>query len=323
MNSEDNVHENQSQDNSMIDLFKPSSSLNYLSWCRNAPVIFSFSLIEDIMRRKQTFRDNEVPLVALYLYVVFKNFDSGMQSKVLNYLKGKNYFSFESFLADFCAKNGHFYWAFAVVQNDPIELTRCFSRAENKKAMMEFFKSNPELVVQYKQAFPKHCKYYERGNWFYPSYNWIEDCIKYDAPEDFYVDLLNVITNFGLSDASNFLIHNLFLSVEIPESEYPLFYEKIKKILNEHLRLSLEERSFIFYTLLNEIRFSENASSFYSITFKSEFEMFSIAMAALFGNKRELFFDICDSIPNSDRIIMKLFAEEYKRYPYEIGRAHV
>lgn len=68
-----------------------------------------------------------------------------------------------------------------------------FSSIENRPAVMSFFKENPQLAIQYGQA----CLI--RGDEDYIetyvlrfAYKWVAECLIYDAPEEFYTELLHL-----------------------------------------------------------------------------------------------------------------------------------
>lgn len=255
-----------------------------LAWCSHDQFILFRCLMEDITSEKgKPFRNLFRPIV-LYLIRIFSKLTNDQKSNYTSSLSDRS--TFEHKLASICANKGHLDLAFDLIKDDPIYVKKYFSSIENRPAVMTFFKENPQLAIQYGQA----CLL--RGDEDYIekyvlrfAYKWVAECLIYDAPKEFYAELLH-LKPFIL----RYLEKDLFHSHDIPESEYSRIHLQFRKLLHDYFLPEIDQykdykRDFSYFNLINDLRFGETKLLDYVIDDVDV--MFNLSYAALIANKTD------------------------------------
>lgn len=263
-----------------------------LAWCRNDPFLIFGSLMEDISSEKRPYKVIFRSLI-LYLARIFKEeLTIKHRDNLAAYFRVHFDCSFESHLANLCAKNGHYDLIFEFVRDIPEELIKCIVQIKNRQHLMEFFKSNPHLAIQYGSTLIRigaggAGRMTEDDFPVINNLKWIANCILYDAPEEFYTEIL--ISSPVLLKR---LIYDLIDSFrDAPESEYPRIQIQMIKLLNDHLRSFLSSRDFEFYGFIIDIRFGPESIQqlLDHPLIYDENELLYIIKLAIMANKRDIF----------------------------------
>ena len=273
------------------------SGIFNLAWCSKDPFLLFSSLMEDIASEKKPYRVIFRPLI-LHLARTFKELNKKHRDNFTNYIRTQFNCSFESHLANLCAKRGHYDLIFEFLRGIPEDLIKCFPQIKNRQHLMEFFKSNPHLAIQYENTLINIGASGAGGTIEdFPGRNifkWISDCILYDAPEEFYTDMFN----FEPRLLKRF-IGDLFASFrDAPESEYPRIQIQMIKLIDAYLGPLLSMNDYEFYNLIIDIRFGPEDSQSFDPSNYDEGRLVFITKAALIANKRNLFFEIYDKNNN-------------------------
>lgn len=264
-----------------------------LDWCREDRFFLFCSLMEDISSGKKSFNILFRPLI-LFLSRTFLELPLVRQNDFISHWMPRyhGYFDFNNYLAEICAKYGHYDLVFEFLKANQRELIIRLSRVVNKEHLMNFFKSNPDLVEKYLNALINvellrfkglEIKFYNIKNTF----DWISDCIANDAPEAFYIELLNFRPGI-LKGSTVELIRNLRVR---SESDHQKIYIRLKNILNDEEQV-VSKHDFEFSNLLNDIRFSTEDDHNLNLSDYDRDEIYYMAETALRGNKKETFFNV-------------------------------
>lgn len=228
--------------------------------------------MEDISSGKKPYKKIIHPLI-LYISRLFKELTTGQQENYRIYLVNKYYHVyFYGYLGWLCLQNGQFDLAFEYFRVE--DLVKFISKVENRVELFNFFKENPHLAIQYQTALTGKLVVTVSE-----ILNWIGECIIYDVPEEIYFVLLS-------PDLLKKLIeYEWFLSLNIPESEYPRIHFQIRKLLGD-----LNEQ---FYNIINDIRFGliSHDINYFNFSSFDDKQLLIIAKAALMGNKAEIFIE--------------------------------
>jgi hypothetical protein len=269
-----------------------------LSWRRDDPLVFFSSLLDDLTNEKNDYKILFRPLV-LFLDRKFKEFDHDFQDEFdINSFASFDR-NFATRLAQICTRKKHFHLAFHFLKDAPEDLVECFSEVENRKELMEFFKLNPNLAIEFNKALLKNDNS-SLSRWIAKNNNsslsrWIAECIIYWAPEEFYIDMV--------ATAPKLLTHlndDLFLSLEISESENLRIFTQMKKLFTDFWLPRIDKsnenlkREYTFYNLLNEFRFGPEEKRKLSLLKFGHNNLPVLAKAALLCNKKDLFLLMCD-----------------------------
>ena len=275
-----------------------------LSCCRKDPFVIFGCLIEDIVSGKGPYKTLIGPL-SFYLSRTFQELTMSQQSEFDNHLIIRFGCSFKSLLGKICGERGLYDLAFDYLKNNPENLIRYFLKFENRDTVYEFFKSNPILAIQYQITFLS-AEIAQKLK-----FPWIAECLIFDAPEGFYTDLLRFDPLL-----LKHLTDDLFLSLKVPEFEYPRIHAQVRRLFDEYLRpLNGEDLDLDFHNLINDLRFGSidlqqqlQLNNFSNFNTKN---LTIIAKAALFGYKKDIFLSICttnNSILN--RIVMDVESDD-------------
>ena len=266
-----------------------------LAWCRNDPFLLFGCLFEDISSGKKPYKVIFRPLI-WYLARTFKELTMEDPDNFIAYFGSKFYSSFEIHMANICAKNGHFDLVFEFLIEIPEDLIKCLTGIEDRQDLMKFFKSNSRLAIQYEHTLIyfmsiKISDDETKREYSRISLKWITDCILYDAPEEFYNDMFNLIPEL-LKLLNDELFFRLRIC-DVPESEYPRIHFQMRKLINV-----LTDTDYDFYSLINDIRFGNDEPQSLNLSNFDEKGLVFIAEAAFFGNKLNLFLEIYDKFNN-------------------------
>lgn len=237
-----------------------------LYWCRNDPFLFFGCLFEDITSGKKRFNNILKPLIS-YLVRLYNDFDE----------ENKSYFKDELYSLIECYWND--YNLISEIINIKVpNLILYLIEIEDGKSVISFLRSNPDLALRFEAAL-----LFEGIDILnFQVSRWLSNCIIYDAPYPFYIPLL-ISAPFLLNSLCEY--SNLFLSPDIPESEYP----RIHSLLNNlFIRFLTVDDDIPFWILLNDIRFGLVVKLQNDFKFKSK-NNFSLAVqVALLENKTDI-----------------------------------
>jgi hypothetical protein len=155
-----------------------------LNWCSDDPLLLFGSLMADIINDRRSY---ENIIHSLYLY--FERTLRGLSKKQRNYYKINLSGNLRDYFGRFCTEKGLYSMAIEFLNDKPVDFINCISRVENKNGLMEFFKLNPDSARQYQNFFLNDRM---ANNYRFEAGKWIAECIIYDLPEEFYIELLRI-----------------------------------------------------------------------------------------------------------------------------------
>jgi hypothetical protein len=281
-----------------------------LTWSRRNRFIFFSSLMEEIINGKKKYQVLLKPLLS-YLYRTFITLNTLEQNEYKEFLSKKYHIdSFEHYFAYFVLNNGQYELIIKNMVRNPSQVDLYFSSVENKKSLLEFFESNPQLVPQYLNCFKSQEFYYSNLS----AISWIIECIVSDAPEEFYLDLL-------YSDQEYFqeMVPDLFFSLDIPESKYPHIHAHMRYLFSKCLQSDNSE----LMNLMNDVRFggsnepAQNIDEIDFIKYLQPEELHKIAIASIAANKLQVFLNIyLQNLDQQDDLLDQIMGK-YSRDAYK------
>lgn len=261
-----------------------------LVWCRYDEYFIFLYLMKEMARENCPYKVLFRPLIG-YLARTFKELNDHQREQYTNHLASKCIISFDVYLADLCAKNGHYDLAFEFLKNHPRSITFCFAKVGDRVDLFSFYKLNPSFGIHYERVLVR----YELANidnnelhYLKIAFHWIGECIIYDAPEEFYRELLDLRPRL----LKTLIESDWFLSSNVPEHEYPRIHSQIRNLVEIYLEPRLSPSDYNFCNLINDIRFASESSVDMNTRKFEQVRSVIVSKAALFANNRDLFLEI-------------------------------
>lgn len=262
-----------------------------LSWTSHDPFFAFVALMEDVLSEKRSYEVLFRPLI-LHLIRFMRGLDDEVKQRYKQYMKRRYRSSFEGVLANICAKKGHIDLIFEIARDNEAILRNLFKKIENKKLLIETFRNTEIYLNQYLTAVLTDTNPDANSSSIENRVGlWIAECIINNLPQHYYEQL------FAVNPVVlEFLIDHLFLSTNVPESEYSRIYAQIVHLFDIYSVQLRNSPNFAALRLINDIRFGTfNLNEFQNASLnsiKDKNQRFKIAKSALLSNKKDLFSDI-------------------------------
>jgi hypothetical protein len=257
-----------------------------LAWTSHNPILFFVGLVEQVVAGKKPYNVLFRPLM-LHLIKAYRSLDHDEKQKFLQYLRRRFQTSVGGYFAKVCATKGHLDLVFEIAMNDGQLSRDLFSNFKNRKELMEFLREKPHYARQYLDSIlniqDSMKKLSEIGIW-------IKECIISNLDQEYYISLFS-----GNPKSFEFIVTRLFLSTNVPESEYAKIYAQIVNIFDNYSGNMANTHNFAVLRMINDIRFgSFDLCIFQNFDFGSIDKGLQVVLvkAALLSNNERLFSDI-------------------------------
>jgi hypothetical protein len=261
-----------------------------LAWISHDDFIFFAALMEEVVGGKKPYRVLFRPLIK-HLFYTFRQLGPQEMKSYRKRIDLRLKISVEKYLANICATKGHFDLVFEIYRDDAAVLKNFVTRFENREELMAIFKADPQLARQYLDILLADSNNnIDIVSIKRPVSLWISECILNDLSMGYYEQLFN--DNPELLES---LVNYLFLSTNVPESEYARIYYQISYIFDMYSGELANTPKFAVLRMINDIRFgSFGLNDFIHVDFGSIDKNLQLVLTkvALLANKMELFNDI-------------------------------
>jgi hypothetical protein len=261
-----------------------------LAWISHDDFIFFAALMEEVVGEKKPYRVLFHPLIR-HLICTFRQLGPQEMKSYRKRISVRLEISVEKYLANICATKGHFDLVFEIYRDVAVVLKNFVTRFENREVLMAIFKADPQLARQYLDILLADLNNnINLVSIKRPVGLWISECILNDLSMGYYEQLF--VDNPEVLES---LVDNLFLSTNVPESEYARIYYQISYIFDMYSGELAKTPKFAVLRMINDIRFgSFDLNDFIHVDFDSIDKMLQLVLTkvALLANKMELFNDI-------------------------------
>jgi hypothetical protein len=261
-----------------------------LAWISHDHFILFTALMEEVVGGKKPYRVLFHPLI-LHLIRTFRQLGPQEMKSYRKRISVRLAISVEIYLANICATKGHFDLVFEIYRDFARVLKNFVTRFENREELMAIFKADPQLARQYLDILLADSNNnIDIVSIKRPVSLWISECILNDLSMGYYEQLFN--DNPELLES---LVNYLFLSTNVPESEYARIYYQISYIFDMYSGELANTPKFAVLRMINDIRFgSFGLNDFIHVDFGSIDKNLQLVLTkvALLANKMELFNDI-------------------------------
>lgn len=262
---------------------KELHGLMNLLWCHEDSVLFIVSLLRNIdIHTKPSYNILINPLLA-HIKNSFDSLSVQQKSELTEKLNIIDNDAFVCFIGDICEEKGQFDLAFKFLAGNTSNFIKKISYSKNKPALFTYLTENPVEILRFLNLLQNEIVYVDVATSRFAG-NWIAECIIYNVPKElFYLTLLN-----ALPSLIEYVFKPLFLSFQIPESDYP----RIHLLMSQYIINFVGQSSKIdFYHLINNIRFDPElteTNDFYDLDFD---KITFLTKSAFLANKKSIFLE--------------------------------